>query len=325
MEDEVIGSLGGELAALTILLATAVVVIDIVLVFGGQLLREASVHILQRPVVAHLTQAPIDRRVFHRVVRFEEIPRVGGMRRPLRHIDHGEGRIPSDEDGDRPHPAGWAGRTAGVCGDVGGDDDGIPPIPRRGFHPRQGVEECGGPAVAGIDDRGALDVGIGSEQLHQDRLGTLTFVDEGFGADLEPADLGLRIDVVLVEEGMDDREGQGVDVLGVAGDADAGLAEADGVAAGGGGGVVFEGGLRHVRGGSVHLDGHDADVLAIVAAAGVVAVIIGIAIVIARRRGSAGRRAAIGKRERPGDAADRRAGQGAGHRRGAHGQGRAAR
>ena len=272
MEDKVIGTLGGELLLLVVLGAVVLLV--------GQLVSESIVDILQCPVVAHLTEGTIHSGILDGVIGFEEVPNMGGMSCALRGIDHGQRRISTDQDGHCTGATCWSGISSGVGGNVGGDDDGIAAIPPVAFHPGKGVEEGGRTAVAGVDDGGTLDVGVGSKQLHQHGFGRLGLVHEGFGANFESAHLGFGIDAILLEEGVHHGERYGVDVLGIAGDANAILAEPDGVSAGGCIAVLLEIGLRYIGGGSVDLDGQDANVFAVAMAAG------GGACIVAGRRGS---------------------------------------
>mmetsp|Transcript_21934 Transcript_21934/g.44150 ORF Transcript_21934/g.44150 Transcript_21934/m.44150 type:complete len:205 (+) Transcript_21934:1848-2462(+) len=198
------------------------------------------------------------------MIRLEKVIHITRVRRPLPRIRKRQRRIPPNQHRHRPRSTRRTRRTPRVSGDIHGHDDGIPSIPSVAFHPGKRIQQRGRPAVTGVDDGGSLDIGIPIEQIHQDSLGALGFVHERLGAHFEAAH-GMGIDGVLLQEGVDDGEGHGVDVFGVSRDGQGFLAQAQGVFAGGDARVFFEGGLGNVSAGGVHFDAEDADVFAVAA------------------------------------------------------------
>lgn len=122
----------------------------------------------------------------------------------LRRTLKDDGRIRSDQDGAGTGTTGRARGPLGVDSDVTAEDDGVPAVPGRALDPVDGVEERGGPAVAGVLRVDALDVGVAVrlEEVHEDRLDRLGLVDDGLGADIEATDRE-GVDAVLLEQARD--------------------------------------------------------------------------------------------------------------------------
>lgn len=128
------------------------------------------------------------------MIRFEEIPRVGRVRRAAVKIK-GERRVAANQN---RHGAAAAGGPRGaprVRGNVGGHDNRVPSVPRARVGPQKGVQKGGGAAVTGVDDRGAFQVGVAGEQVQKDRFGRFALIDEGFGAHFQTSHI-VRVNVV---------------------------------------------------------------------------------------------------------------------------------
>lgn len=112
------------------------------------------------------------------------------------------------------HGTGTARRTSialGVQSNIASNDNGITAVPGRGFYPVDTVEQGVGTAVASIDGVDAFEVGIVTEQLHQNRLDRLGLVQNGLGANLQATNR-VGVDVVLLEQVRGDGKGKRVNV-----------------------------------------------------------------------------------------------------------------
>ena len=166
-------------------------------------LDKPIVHIFQGLIVTRLRERPVHDGILDRVIGLEKVPHVRGVRRPVLGIE-GQWRIAPDQHRHGPAPARGTGRTAGVRGNVGGHDNGVPAVPSGRFAPQKGVEQRRRAAVAGVDDRGTFHVRVAGEEVHEDRFGGFRLVHEGFGPDFQTTD-GSRINVVStsLEEGIE--------------------------------------------------------------------------------------------------------------------------
>jgi hypothetical protein len=107
-----------------------------------------------------------------------------------------------DEERNGPCTPCWPGSTFGIDGNVAGDDNGPAAVPRARLDPIDRIEEGRGPAIAGVLRVDAFDVVVAMEEVHEDGLGRLRLVDDGFCADIQPADLA-RMDVVFFHQARD--------------------------------------------------------------------------------------------------------------------------
>ncbi|KAH3662217.1 hypothetical protein OGAPHI_005465 [Ogataea philodendri] len=73
---------------------------------------------------------------------------------------------------------GWSGSTFLVNGNVSTNDDRVSSIPSGRFHPVNGIKHGVGTTVTSVQGVNTFDVGVLTKQLHQDRLGTLTLVEQ---------------------------------------------------------------------------------------------------------------------------------------------------
>ena len=78
------------------------------------------------------------------------------------------------------------GGTLSVDGNVTGEDNGVSPIPGRRLDPVDGVENCGGGAIAGVLAINPLNIIVAGlrEKVHEGGLDGFGLVDDGLSADL---------------------------------------------------------------------------------------------------------------------------------------------
>lgn len=112
-----------------------------------------------------------------------------------------QGGVGANKHGASTHTTDRTSRTLLVDSNVTGEHDGVSAVPGFTLHPVDGVEESGGGAVASVLGVDTLDIVVtGSvEEVHEDGLGGLGFVNQGLGSDVKTAD-GGGVDVVLGEQ-----------------------------------------------------------------------------------------------------------------------------
>lgn len=113
-----------------------------------------------------------------------EVPVVAHVRSMSRLQD--KGSVRANQHGDRTSSSDRASGTFGVDGNVASDNDRISAIPRAALNPVDSVEEGGSTTVAGVLAVDTFNVVVTRlrEQVHQNRLHRLGFVDDGFGSNV---------------------------------------------------------------------------------------------------------------------------------------------
>lgn len=160
--------------------------------------------------VALQGEVAVDNRVLAGEIGLVEIVGVGHVGGTETGLEDNRG-IGTDDHGDATSTTSGAGSTSSVQSNITTDNNGVTAVPGRGLEPVDAVEDSVGTTVAGVDVVHTLDVGVLTEELHENGLDGLGLVQESLSANLEAAD-GLGVDVVLVEEGGESGQGHGVDV-----------------------------------------------------------------------------------------------------------------
>lgn len=125
-----------------------------------------------------------------------------------------QGSIRADKHSDGTSTASRAGVTLGIEGNVAGDDNSVTAVPGRSLDPIDAVQQGISATVASVQGIDTLDVGVVTEELHEDRLDRLGLVKNCLSADLEATD-GVCIDVVLLEEVRSNGQRKGVDIYAI--------------------------------------------------------------------------------------------------------------
>lgn len=110
-----------------------------------------------------------------------------------------ERSVRADEHGARASTTDGARTALGVDGNVARDDECVAAVPAARLDPVARVEERCRAAVARVLRVDALDVRVAREEVHQERLDRLAFVNQRLGADVDATDR-RRGDLVLLEE-----------------------------------------------------------------------------------------------------------------------------
>jgi len=163
-----------------------------------------------------------------RLVKVVGVPHTGCSETTVEH----EWCIRTYQDGYRARTTRRSGATCGIYRIVSCNDQGESTVPGAALHPRDGIEESGGAAVAGIGGVRALDIGatVRLEELHQHSFHRLALVDDGLGAYFQSADV-LRLDFVTFQQPRSNSEAQRVDVLTIVTETHSRLTQADRVLA----------------------------------------------------------------------------------------------
>jgi hypothetical protein len=106
--------------------------------------------------------------------------------------------VGTNEHGASTHTTDRTSGTLLVDGNVTSKHDSVPAVPRFTLHPVDGVEEGSGRTVASVLGVDTLNIVVtrGVEEVHEDGLCSLGFVNQGLGSDVETTN-GGGVNVVL--------------------------------------------------------------------------------------------------------------------------------
>ena len=119
-----------------------------------------------------------------------------------------QGSVGANQHGASTHSTDRSGGTLLVDSNITAHDDGVSSVPRLALDPVDTVEESSGGTVTSVLVVDTLDIVVAGrgEEVHEEGLGGLGFVNQGLGSDIQTTNR-VGVDVVLFEKGGDDCEG----------------------------------------------------------------------------------------------------------------------
>mmetsp|Transcript_36082 Transcript_36082/g.67270 ORF Transcript_36082/g.67270 Transcript_36082/m.67270 type:complete len:431 (+) Transcript_36082:1319-2611(+) len=165
--------------------------------------------------VAGLRVLAVHHRILGMRVGLEEVPLVTSIR-SASHQVHRQGRVASNQHRHRSAATRGSGWALTIHRDVSRHHNGVATVPSRAINPIQSIDQCSSASITSIDGGRPFDVHVphAFEQAHQHGLRGLALVHQTLRAHFQPPDL-LPRNLVLLQEIVDHRETDGVDVFAI--------------------------------------------------------------------------------------------------------------